>query len=191
MIRFEREEKSTLFFWQEELVAKVAFALTKQELTSLLRSSSQEILLLTLQEIEESKGKKTLLRLLGQRPLFIKQAQDKLLRQGISPQVVERVVVFAKQQGLLCDETVTEITTRSTLRKGKGLRTVQHKVHPWSYLAPTKEEREQERQALAVLIEKKGIIVEGLSLQEKYKWANFFWRRGFSSESIQRVLFLT
>jgi len=189
MVSYRIESGIVRIFWAEEMVYEIKEAFIPC-LSHLQQVSSKEELLLRLEECEDRAGKKLLISMLARRGLFYKQAEKKLAEQGLSLLAQGRILTWAMERGLLCDDEMIDTAVRGEFRRGKGLFALQKKIAPWHHIQVTRELQQQEEEALFALLHKKTIDPQSLSLLEKQKLYRVLQRKGFSVATIQKVLFL-
>ena len=192
MVTCKRENGVLFLFFDEVFWRKIPNKLSKSELHGLLQISSREEADAFLLEIEERIGRALLVRWLGSRDLFYKQAEEKLLQQGLSLLAIERVLAFGERLGALKEKQIAQEVTGALLRKGRGVSMAKRKMGRW-VCSETLEELENtlplEKEAIQTLLQKKQIVPQSLALAEKSKLFLFLLQRGFSKENIHEVVF--
>lgn len=117
MVTYKKENKEILLFLEDDCVAKASDILKISDLKTLLCSRSREELLEKIFEAEVRRGKELLLRWLGIKALFCKEAGERLLQRNVSPLAVEEILSSVSY--LLQDHITMEGALRSSFRKEK------------------------------------------------------------------------
>jgi len=164
---------------------KIGQTFTKAELDNLL------------QEEQYSKAFDKALHLLAYRPRSEKEIKDKLEKKDFHSKIIKRVIKELKKEDLLNDEKFTQlwIANRNLLKPSgkyvleKELRQKGVKEDIIRKIIAQELDKEQELKLALKAAEKKKQIYQALPrLERQQKMSQFLARRGFSWETIKKVL---
>lgn len=115
------------------------------------------------------------------------ELRSKLSRRYES-EIVDRLLAEADDHGWLAsDESVAERTVAALIRKNKSQRYIQNQLRK-RHLPVVKVDQDSELESARTLLERKMGSATGLTWEQKGKAQRFLAYRGFSSQTIRKVL---
>lgn len=186
-----------------EIDNEFAFVLYKGELRTYGIKEGQEIKKENYEkiigELLPSRARKRAMNLLTKRSYTSKQLTDKLMEGGYSKQITEAAISYVASFGYIDDEQYTTDFIEYNMEKKSRLRIFQDLqkrgiskeiiTDVWNRVAGSNAV-ELERQQLIQLMEKKKFSPETEDYSQRQKMLAFFYRKGFSMETIRSVLSL-